>query len=55
MGKIFYFCPKCKYKGVYLVRGYDPTPEKGHLWNCRYCSFSARTEKAYMPPTGKGE
>lgn len=38
----FSICPRCGKKGKYLCRGYDPTPERGDLYLCRYCNYTER-------------
>ena len=45
MGKKFDGCPKCEKKGVYVVQGYDPSPEMGILYLCRYCTYTKRVER----------
>lgn len=35
-------CPKCGKKGRFISRGYDPSPERGPVENCRYCNYTRR-------------
>jgi hypothetical protein len=51
MGKVFAFCPKCQKKGYYEVAGYDPSPERGSLFKCRYCHFYKRAKNALLEIT----
>ena len=40
-------CPKCGKKGRYEVQGYDPAPERGRLFMCRYCNYHERASAKY--------
>lgn len=46
MGKVFAHCPQCHKKGYFESTGYDPSPEKGPQFICRYCRFHKRVNDA---------
>lgn len=46
MPKTFLRCPKCAKRGYFESAGYDPSPERGPLFRCRYCQFHKRVADA---------
>ena len=49
----FSVCPNCYRKGWYLSRGYDPNPEEGPLYMCRYCNHYERVAKHCTHPPAR--
>ena len=43
----FSHCPWCGKKGRYEAQGYDPNPDRGRLFLCRYCNYNERTSAKY--------